>query len=273
MITPYFQDEHFTLYQGDFRTILPQLDTLDVDLVVTDPPYGETSLAWDRWPAGWPTHIPGRSMWCFGSFRMFNEHWAEFAAAGWKMSQDVVFEKSTTSGFTTDRFPRVHEMVVHFYRGDWATIYHDTPRVPYTGTDKGTVRRAATGKGVRGVQGAGVWVDDRTRLARSVIRIPTAGRPDRINPTEKPGALLDMLIRYGCPPGGLVLDVFAGSCSTLLAARATGRRAVGVELRPEQCASAVSERLSQGVLDFGAGLDQPAGQPEEAVVRLGAWEL
>jgi site-specific DNA-methyltransferase (adenine-specific) len=251
---PYFQDEHFTLYQGDFRTVLPQLDPLDVDLVVTDPPYGETSLAWDRWPAGWPTHIPGRSMWCFGSFRMFTERWAEFAAAGWKMSQDVVFEKSATSSFTTDRFRRVHEMVVHFYREDWATIYHDTPRVPRTAPDKGTVRRAASGKGVHGGRGAVTYVDDGTRLAPSVIRVPTTGRPDRINPTEKPAALLDMLIRYGCPPAGLVLDVFAGSCSTLLAARNAGRRAVGVELRPEQCASAVAERLSQGVLDFGGDM-------------------
>ena len=48
------------------------------------------------------------------------------------------------------------------------------------------------------------------------------------------------------------LDLFAGSCSTLVAVRhlGQGRKAVGFEVREEQC-EAAARRLSQGVLDFG----------------------
>lgn len=71
-----------------------------------------------------------------------------------------------------------------------------------------------------------------------------------IAPTEKPVPLLVPLIEYGCPPGGLVLDLFAGSASTLVAAAAIGRRAIGIEADEAQIEKA-ARRLSQGVLDLG----------------------
>src|SRR4051812_46740983 len=114
MTAPYYVDEQVTLYCGDFRDLLPQVlaEHGEPDLVLTDPCYGETSLAWDRWVDGWPSIMPGRSMWCFGSMRMFLDRRDEFRDAGWKLSQDVigqnvVWEKHNGSGFATDRFKRV----------------------------------------------------------------------------------------------------------------------------------------------------------------------
>lgn len=240
----YYEDEWVSLYQGDFRDVLPRLD-IDPDLVLTDPCYGETSLDWDRWPAGWPAMMPGRSMWCFGSMRMFLERRDEFS--GWKLSQDVVWEKHNGSGFATDRFKRVHEHVTHWYRGSWEDIYHETPRLPGGDGTKG-VRRIPSPTHT-GVIGSSVYVDDGFRLQRSVIRAQSM-HGLAINETEKPRGVLEPLIAYGCPPGGMILDPFAGSCSTLVAARATGRRAIGIEKRESQCEKAVTYRLSQTSLVF-----------------------
>ncbi len=69
----------------------------------------------------------------------------------------------------------------------------------------------------------------------------------RRQPTEKPESVLAQIIETHTNPGGLVVDPFAGSGSTLVAAARTGRRAVGVEIDPVYCRVA-ADRLRQRVL-------------------------
>lgn len=264
--SPYYQDDQVTLYLGDMREVLPSLG-VQADLIVADPPYAETSLAWDRWPGGWTVTAAetASSMWCFGSMRMFLNQVDSFREPGWKMSQDIVgrdetgqpvydhvnavWEKNAGSGLQADRFRRIHEHVVHWYRGPWGRTYHEAQRyIPEAGatghTRPGNVaRKASPGEHIRpGGQYSGAWVDDGTRLMTSVIKAKNL-RGKAIHPMEKPVELLDPLIRYACPEGGLVVDPFAGSGSTLDAARQSGRRAIGIEAREEYC-EAAALRLS-----------------------------
>lgn len=245
---PYYDDEHVTLYCGDWRELIAE--DFAADLIVTDPPYGETSLAWDRWPGGWPALAArhARSMWCFGSMRMFLDRRDEFA--DWRLSQDVVWEKHNGSSLAADRFARVHEHALHWYRGPWGEIRHDPPTTP-DATPR-TVRRKALPPQHQGARGPSVYTsqDGGPRLMRSVI-YRRSMHGTAINETEKPVGILEPLIEYGCPPGGLVLDLFAGSGSTLVAARHLGRRAIGYELREEQC-EATALRLAQGSLDLAS---------------------
>lgn len=245
-MTPYYQDDAVTLYHGDWRELIPS--GLVGDLIVTDPPYGETSLDWDHWPDGWPEQAArhARSMWCFGSMRMFLERGGDFAA--WSLSQDVVWEKHNGSNLAADRFARVHEHALHWYQGTWGDVYHETPTTP--DARRRTVRKKPRPKQWIGATGESIYTseDGGPRLMRSVIFARSMhGRA--INETEKPASLVEHLVTYGCPPGGLVIDLFAGSASTLAAAKASGRRAIGFELRESQCESA-AKRLSQGVLDI-----------------------
>ena len=55
------------------------------------------------------------------------------------------------------------------------------------------------------------------------------------HPTEKAVSILRPLVESFCPAGGVVLDPFAGSGSTLVAAALSGRRYVGIELEAKYC--------------------------------------
>lgn len=244
---PYYEDDDVQLYLGDMREVLPALG-LQADLIVADPPYSETSLSWDRWPDAWPTLAASvtRSMWCFGSMRMFLDRGREFA--DWKLSQDVVWEKHNGSSRAADRFRRVHEHALHWYRGKWADVHHEAQRT-VTGVDPRS--RVAASPDVRSphlgtYRSHTSWTDNGTRLLKSVLQVRSMHH-GAVHPTEKPVELLDPLIRYACPEGGLVVDPFAGSGSTLDAARQAGRRAIGIE-RHEPYAEAAARRLSALVL-------------------------
>jgi site-specific DNA-methyltransferase (adenine-specific) len=73
------------------------------------------------------------------------------------------------------------------------------------------------------------------------------------HPCEKPQAMLRHMIEATSRRGDLILDPFAGSGSTLDAARGLGRRAIGVE-QDERWCEYIARRLSQDVLDIFGGV-------------------
>jgi site-specific DNA-methyltransferase (adenine-specific) len=240
-VKPYYDAGACTIYHGDCREVLPSLPPADAAIV--DPPYGQTSLAWDRWVDGWPSLIGEPQMWCFGSLRMFIDHASDFE--DWHLSQDLTWEKHNGSSFHADRFKRVHESIVHFYRGRWRDIYHATLTV--NEATARTVRRKRRPPHTGHIDaGAYESHDGGPKLMRSVLFAPSChGYAE--HPTQKPLDILDPLIRYSVPTGGTVLDPFMGSGSTLRAAKDLGRKAIGVEIDERYCEIA-AKRLGQEVL-------------------------
>lgn len=247
MMEPYFEDteSEIVIYHGRAEDIVPSLDP--VDLILTDPPYGQTSLRWDRWPSGWCAVAvaaikPTGSMWCFGTLRMFMIHATEFFDAGFALAQDIaghevdlIWEKHNGSGFHTDRFRRVHEQAAQFYlSGTWSNIYKD---VQYTND--------ATARTVRRKEAASHWhgerkrttyrsLDGGPRMMRSVLQVRSMHGKAK-NETEKPVELILPMMNFACPKGGSVLDLFCGSGPVLEVAMATGRSCIGIDIREEQC--------------------------------------
>lgn len=251
---PYFDDGTVTLYLGDCRKVLPELG-LQADSCVADPPYGETASEWDRWPDGWIDAVEkvlpsSASLWCYGSARLFMDRLGDFA--GWRFHQEALWVKRNGTGpGQSDRLTRIHEWAYHWYRGRWSDIHHEWERERATSNRGGdVVRKASRGAEHQRAGRSSTWQDDGMRQPRSVVYLIDAPsvRDRKRHPDEKPLATVIPLVRECTPPGGLVLDPFAGAGSTLDAARQCGRRAVGIE-QNEKYAEAAATRLSQPVLE------------------------
>lgn len=76
-----------------------------------------------------------------------------------------------------------------------------------------------------------------------VIRSQRVNGAELVHPNEKPVDLMRQLIESTTAPGSLILDPFAGSGSTLVAAALTGRQYIGIELDPQHHATAQQRTL------------------------------
>lgn len=222
---------------GDMRELVMGMASESVDCILTDPPYGETSLAWDSWPEGWPALVrrllkPTGSMWVFGSQRMFFERSSEFS--GWKLAQDVVWEKHNGTGLFNDRFRRVHECALHFYRDDtpWSAIFK-CPQFTNDATARTVRKKTLPAHWIGATKGAIYSSEDGgPKLMRSVMYVRSEhGRAE--HPTQKPIGIVEPLLLYSCPIGGTVLDPFAGGGTTGLTARRHGISSILIEALPE----------------------------------------
>jgi site-specific DNA-methyltransferase (adenine-specific) len=86
-----------------------------------------------------------------------------------------------------------------------------------------------------------------TNYPTSVLKYRSVHNPS--HPTQKPVALMAYLIKTYTNVGDMVLDFCIGSGTTLVAAKESGRKAIGIELSERDCEIA-ARRLQQEVM-FG----------------------
>lgn len=210
-----------TLYYGDCREVMPEL--VGVDVTVADPPYETTSLVWDKLCDGWLELVPSKALWCFGSIAFFMKQ----AFEGWKYSQEVIWEKHNGSNFHADRFRRVHEVAMMFYRGQWSDLHKNVPKT-MDATARAVRRKQRPAHMGEIEDSTYVSEDGGPRMMRSVIYARSCHGYAQ-HPTQKPIEILQPLCEYSSAPDGIVLDPFMGAGSTGVACRNLGRKFIGIE--------------------------------------------
>ncbi|MCL6562585.1 MAG: site-specific DNA-methyltransferase [Firmicutes bacterium] len=196
-------------------------------------------------------------------------------ADGWILRSDIVWAKpNALPESVRDRPTRAHEFVFLFarsprYRYDAAAIAEPAalgdPRRPRGSAGSLRDGRPAPHAGRRAKQDGvgkaiytgfnarwaarGAWPATRNR--RDVWTVPAAPHPDASEHFATfPEALVAPMILAGCPEGGMVLDPFAGSGTTLAVANRLGRHAIGVELNPAY-AAIIRRRCRQAAWTWG----------------------
>ena len=224
MSEPYYTDDGVTLWHGDCLKIT---EWLAADVLCTDPPYGRS------WRQG----------------EIAPPHQASNAHAG----------------ILNDHSTETRDAALRMWGAAPAVVFGDLMLAPPSGTKLTAIYRKPPDAGARGAI-AGVRRDAEAlyfvgkwasgiggRSSIFATTAPTVGGRSGVarragHPHAKPLDVLAALVEL-CPPG-VIADPFAGSGTTLVAAKQAGRKAIGVELDERYC-EAAARRLSQGVLDFG----------------------
>jgi site-specific DNA-methyltransferase (adenine-specific) len=122
-------------------------------------------------------------------------------------------------GRSRDRWPRKHDTILWYARGDtWRFDRDAIDRIPYLAPGLVGPEKAARGK-----LPTDVWW---------MTIVPPASAERTGYPTQKPVRLLERIVAASSRPGDLVLDPFAGSGTTGVAAARLGRRWLLVDRNP-----------------------------------------
>jgi site-specific DNA-methyltransferase (adenine-specific) len=234
---PYYEERGILIYHGDCRDVLPTLD-VKADLLVTDPPYGInfqsncrvqqfSVLEGDDGSLDVSAVIKealkalhtskGAHVYIFGRF--------DLSSLPLGPSCELIWDK-TQIGIGNLSMP-------------WAPQHEYIQFAMYLSPKHATKSGALSARLRKG----------------SILRVQRMDGNVIRHPTEKPVLLLRYLIESSSVIGDLVLDPFAGSGSTLEAARIEGRRAIGIEIEEKYCEVA-AKRLSQQRLDFTENCDE-----------------
>lgn len=230
----YYEDDRVTLYHGDAFEVLDGMGDESVDAVLTDPPYTER------------THKKARSLKATGiqegitDFDAITDDTLRLAlsecgrvSSGWVVAtldyrHAVEFDITPPDGLKVQRL------------GVWVKT-NPTPQLTGDRPAQGWESIAYMHRSDRRSKWAGGG-----KHGNYVGPVP----PPEGHPTAKPLPLIEQWVRWFTAPGGVVLDPFAGSGTTLRAASNSGRKAIGVE-REERYCELIANRLAQDVLDFG----------------------
>lgn len=227
--------KEWEVIEGDALTVLRTMQDASVDAVITDPPYGIAyQSAWRIDKAARLPKIANDARpfvwWLYDAYRVTKDGGALVCFCRWDV-QDAFKQAIQWAGYT------VRSQVI------WDRMDHGMGDLEGAFAPQHDVIWYAT-KGRVKLQGP---------RPMSVIRVRRLPADALAHPNEKPVPLMRALVRAVTKPGDLVLDCFAGTCSTGRGCLQERRRFVGIEIEPHYC-NLGRERLDtrQTTMEFSA---------------------
>ena len=241
-IKPYYEQDGIVLYHADCRDVLPQLGP--VDHVITDPPYSKDlylKFRTNRFPRGFDDGKAAREM-QNGAIGSIDDILDSVAAEFVRLTRRwmIVFHDAEIAHRWREA---IGPCYVRF--GVWVKP-NAVPQMsgdrPGQGFESMTIGHAKGRKRWNGGGLPAVW----TVLA---VNSQAEARAAADHPCPKPEALMTQLVSQFTDPNDLILDPFAGSGTTAVAAKRLGRRCILIE-REEKYCEVAAKRLSQGALNL-----------------------
>jgi DNA modification methylase len=267
-LTPFLRE---AIVHGDALDLIPRLGRESVDLFFTSPPYAD-QRAYSR------IHPDRYVEWFLPFARAMYDATTETGSLvlniknrvanrgplkgqrhpyvyqlvlalqhmGWRWVETYIWAKpNAVPGRFGPRTKDSFEYVYHFARGPRPHFDLDSVRVPYKADPAEIARRSLDTLGRRNTEAG--FGRDRTKTyllggadPGNVVSVPQTYNQHRgvAHTAAMPEGLASFFVRAMSPEGGLVVDPFAGSGTTVVVARRHGRRAIGFEMQAEYVAEA-----------------------------------
>lgn len=243
------------VYLGDCLEIMKDIDDKSIDMILCDLPYGTTACSWD-------TIIPFEALWC--QYKRITKDNSAIALTASQPFTSVlvmsnidmfkhewIWEKQKASNFMSFKYQpaKYHENIVVF--GKSKIKYNPIKwKIAEEKRDKRkTINNPITNKDchlgeIKRIRNK----DDGTRYPKSILKINKSINKN-VHPTQKPVELFEYLIKTYTNKGDLILDNCAGSGTTGIACRNTGRNFILIE-KEKKYYDIIQERL-KGKDDLG----------------------
>ena len=223
MIEPYYKDDMVTLYCGKCESILPQLE-VRVDLLLTDPPYGIGAADYKRRRTQY-----GKSLAKCKDYGL--EEWDTKAPERWVL--DML---------------QAHSQNQIVWGGNYFELGASSCWLVWD-KDNGD-------NGYADCELAWTSFESAVRYFKwkwhGMLQQDMSKKEVRVHPTQKPLALMKWCIDKYSERGELILDPFAGSGTTLVAAKLLGRKSIGIEMSEKYC-KIIVDRLNKPIPLFEQG--------------------
>lgn len=243
---------------GDCLEVLKDWPDNCVDLVLTDPPYGQTQNDWDE-QLDLLRYWEVISCVAFGAIVVFSQ--GMFTADLMKSKEEwwrynFVWEKDRPTGFlNASRMPlRNHEDIIIFYKK--LPTYNPQIVVGKPNHSRGGTLNSKNNCYGEYDPSVPIEAYSKNKYPKSVLHYSRPHPP--IHPTQKPVDLAAYLIATYSNKGDLILDTHTGSGTFCVAAKMLGRRYIGIDISLEYCEIA---RMRLKAVDTGVPIkEQLQGQ-------------